>query len=249
MIQEERIQPLNDKPVQDRDCVVYWMQASQRAEGNHALEYAIQRADERKKPVVVYFGLTDRFPDANARHYAFMLEGLREVQTALEKRRIRMVVRRVSPEVGAIELAKRADLVVVDRGYLRIQREWRASAGERLECPLIQVESDVVVPVEETSPKEEYSAATFRPKIRKQLEKFLVSLNQTQPAVSSLSMDFESFDISDVEKVVAFLNVDQSVKKVEDFRGGTFAAQRRLDDFVENKLDGYADLEFGSSQS
>ena len=241
MIQKERVQPLNDKPVQDRDCVVYWMQASQRAEGNHALEFAIRRANERKKPVVVYFGLTDRFPEANARHYAFMLEGLKHTASSLKARDIRMVIRRTSPEQGVTHVARRADLVVVDRGYLHIQKAWRASAAERLDCPLIQVESDVVVPVETASPKEEYSAATFRPKIKKQWEHFLVPLNPTRPAVSSLDMDFESLDISDVGKTVAQLDVDQSVQPVADFHGGTSEANRRLDDFLKNRLDGYAE--------
>ena len=45
-----------------------------------------------------------------------------------------------------------------------------------MDCPLIQVESDVVVPVEEASPKEEYAAATLRPKIKKKLRSFPCSL-------------------------------------------------------------------------
>ena len=52
----------------------------------------------------------------------------------------------------------------------------------RMDCPLIQVESDVIVPVEETSPKEEYAAATIRPKIHKKLNHFLIPLKQSDPA-------------------------------------------------------------------
>jgi deoxyribodipyrimidine photo-lyase len=50
-----------------------------------------------RKPLVVFFGITDRFPEANERHYYFMLEGLREVKASLEKRGIQMVVRHESP--------------------------------------------------------------------------------------------------------------------------------------------------------
>jgi deoxyribodipyrimidine photolyase len=56
------------------------MQQSQRAEANHALEYAIGRANARGEPLVVGFGLTDGYPGANLRHYRFLLEGL--VETA-----------------------------------------------------------------------------------------------------------------------------------------------------------------------
>ena len=52
------------------------MQNSQRAEFNPAIETAIAAANRLALPVLVGFGLTDNYPEANARHYAFMLEGL-----------------------------------------------------------------------------------------------------------------------------------------------------------------------------
>ena len=45
-------------------------------------------------PVVVGFGLTDDYPEANLRHYAFMLEGLREVELGSAERGIAFVMRR-----------------------------------------------------------------------------------------------------------------------------------------------------------
>jgi len=114
--------------------------------------------------VVVCFGLTDDFPEASERHYRFMLEGLKEVKNALADRGIQMVVLQNSPELGAIPLAEKAAFTVVDRGYLQIERRWRSMAAKSIRCPLIQVESNAVVPVEEASLKEAYSAAAFRPK-------------------------------------------------------------------------------------
>ena len=40
------------------------MQSSQRAEQNHALEYAVQRANDLDKRLLVVFGLTDVGPIA-----------------------------------------------------------------------------------------------------------------------------------------------------------------------------------------
>jgi len=97
MIEKERIKALNRKGIQKGSYVLYWMQASQRAEYNHALEYTILKANELRQPVVVFFGFTDHFPEANERHYIFMLEGLREVKRSLEKRGIRMVILHKSP--------------------------------------------------------------------------------------------------------------------------------------------------------
>jgi deoxyribodipyrimidine photo-lyase len=242
MIQKERLKVLNQKEIRKGDYVLYWMQASQRTEYNHALEFAVSKANELHRPLVVFFGITDHFPEANERHYYFMLEGLREVKESLEKRGIQMVVRHKSPEHGAIRMAKRASLAVVDRGYLRIQRKWRDDASKRMDCPLIQVESDVVVPIEEASPKEEYAAATIRPKIHRKLKSFLVPLKEKNPVVNSLSLKFPSFDLDDLEKAISKLHIDRTVKRVSSFHGGTREAKRHLKDFLEYKIDRFGDL-------
>lgn len=242
MIQNQRIKILNKCSLQRRKFVLYWMQASQRVEYNHALEYAIQQANELNKPLVVFFGITDQFPEANERHYHFMLQGLREVQAELRERGIQMVVRYQSPELGAVELSKQADLLVVDRGYLKIQRAWRNYVAERIDCPLVQVESDVVVPVETASRKEEFSAGTLRPKISLLLPSFLTPMEVGTPKLSSLQFQFDAFDISDVDRAITRLKIDQSVKKVRHYQGGTKEAKRQLDIFVSEKLDHYAEL-------
>jgi deoxyribodipyrimidine photo-lyase len=242
MVQKERIKALNKKEMKKGAYILYWMQASQRTEYNHALEYAISKGNDLHQPVIVFFGITDHFPEANERHYVFMLEGLREVKPSLEKRGIQMVILHKSPEVGAVQLAKKASLAVVDRGYLRIQKQWRNDAANQMDCPLIQVESDVIVPVEEASPKEEYAAATIRPKINKKLTYFLVPLNQREPAISSLSMDFDSFDIDEIGKAISKLRIDRSVKKVNPFHGGTKEALRHLEIFLEGKLNRFPEL-------
>ena len=114
-----------------------------------------------------------------------MLEGLKNVQEALNRKGIGMVVERVSPEIGAVSYAKKASLVVCDRGYLKIQKEWRAYVAQHIECPLIQVESDVVVPVEVASDKEEYSAATLRRKLLKILHQYIVPLTEETARIDS----------------------------------------------------------------
>jgi len=241
-IQKERIKALNRKEIRKGGYVLYWMQASHRVEYNHALEFAILKANELRQPVIVFFGITDQFPEANERHYTFMLEGLKEVKHSLEKRGIQMVILHKSPEIGVLQLSKKASLVVVDRGYLRIQRGWRNDASKKINCPLIQVETDVVIPVEETSIKEEYAAATIRSKIKRKLNAFLIPLKDHEPITDSLSLDFDSFDIEDVEKAISKLRIDLSVKRVNGFHGGTKEGISHLEIFLESKLDRFPEL-------
>ncbi len=243
MIQRERIKILKDTEVRQGSFVLYWMQASQREEYNHALEYAIKVANEHHQPLLVFFGITDGYPEANERHYGFMLQGLKEVQSSLEKRGIRFVVRHLSPEIGAGELAKNASVIIVDRGYTRLQRTWREHLASHADCPVIQVESDVVVPIEQASHKEEYSAATLRPKITRILKGYLTPLKRTPVKKESAHQKLDSFSIDDTGKALSRLKIDRSVRwRNLGFQGGTGQGKKLLDDFIENKLDSYGEL-------
>ncbi len=240
MIEPERIQALNSREIQRGRFVLYWMQASQRAECNHALEYGVLRANELNQPLVVLFGLTSRFPEANERHYVFMLEGLREAGEALRRRGIAFVVRQASPPDAVRALAADASLVVTDAGYLRIQEQWRAEAARALRCPLIQVETDVVVPVRTASQKEEYAAATFRPRIARRLDHFLRPVETTAPKHPSLHLQLTGVDLSRPKDLAAQLPIDHTVKASPLFRGGAAQARARLEMFVAEKLNHYA---------
>ena len=110
-IQPTRIQVLNDADVCKKDYVLYWMQQSQRAAHNHALEYAVQQANQQDRMLLVAFGLTDDYPEANLRHYTFLLEGLKETQETLASRGSKLVVRRVHPPDVALNLGRRASMI------------------------------------------------------------------------------------------------------------------------------------------
>jgi len=239
MIQPERILELNDTPVQDRGVVLYWMQAAQRAEWNHAMETAIRLANKRSKPVVAAFSLTDDFPEANLRHYAFMLQGLKETQAALAKRGIQLLILRGSPEQTIPPLAKQADAVVTDDGYLRIQVQWRRQVAQRCDCRVTEVTTNVIVPVETASEKENFSAGTLRPRIHKHLDTFLVPLKHTKPKHPSLDLAMKSFDISDIDAALTKLKIDRSVTPSPFYTGGTSQAKKRLKQFIRDKLDDY----------
>jgi deoxyribodipyrimidine photo-lyase len=239
VIRNEAIRHLNREQVQGGKYVLYWMQAAQRARYNHALEYAIDRANEVKRPIVVVFVLTADFPEANARHDHFMLEGLRQTQAELAERGIRMVVHEGGPRVCMTRLAREACLVVVDAGHLRIQRQWRTAVARAIQCPLLEVETNLIVPVEEAAEHENFSAGTFRPRITRQLDAWIVPLKARKVRVDSLGIELGGLDLDDIDGLVAKLGVDASVGPVAGYPGGTDEAVRRLDSFLACKLDDY----------
>ncbi|MFW6171007.1 MAG: deoxyribodipyrimidine photo-lyase [Planctomycetota bacterium] len=240
-VQRERVERLNDHPPRDAQYVLYWMQQSQRADFNHALEYAIGRANEIKQPLLVAFGLMDDYPEANPRHYRFMLEGLRETQQTLHERGIQMVVQRGAPHEVALHVGGDASLIVCDRGYLRHQKTWRDHVAGAIDCEVVQVESDVVVPVETVSDHAEFAARTIRPKIHRWWDKFLVPLRREEPVTDSLGIACESENLNDIDQLLADLQLDLGVTPVDRwFRGGTGEANRILRSFWRSSYKDYA---------
>jgi deoxyribodipyrimidine photo-lyase len=222
------------------------MQAAQRAEWNHALEYAIEQANTLKLPVVAAFSITDDFPEANERPFAFMLAGLKETHAALAKRGMQLAVLHGAPEETIPEICKDAALLVVDEGYLRIQQQWRHAVADAVDCRMVEVTTNLIVPVEEVTEKENYSAGTLRPRMHRQLDKYLIPLRHVKPKCSSLDSrlrgnDKSRFDISDVQAALKKLSIDRSVKKSPFFSGGTSEAKKRLRQFIKHKLNDYAD--------
>jgi len=240
-IQPARIQSLNpNRPVPGR-YVLYWMQQSQRARFNHALEYAVHRANRAGLGVVVGFALADDYPEANLRHYTFMLEGLRETREELAGRGIGMVVRRGAPPAVATALGREAALIVCDRGYLRHQRAWREQVARAAACPVVQVESDVLVPVETAAATAQIGARTLRPRIHRVLADYRIDLPSAPVNVATLSHGLETMAMDDIATVLNSLAIDRSVGAVSGFyRGGATEARRRFDAFVEHRLARYA---------
>lgn len=243
MIEDARLKDLNDAAIErDARYVLYWMQASMRTRYNHALAEAVARANKLEKPLVVCFGVMDDYPEANARHYAFMLQGLADVQANLKDKDIKFVLRHGNPADVALELAGDACIVVCDRGYTRHQRQWRNKVAQKAGRKVIQVESDIVVPVETASDKLESAARTIRRKINDRRENFLNEVRVPRPDKSSLSLPgLDGLDAGGWEGVLDTLKLDRSVKPVGGFKGGEDEAQRRLKHFIEEKLEAYED--------
>ena len=224
-------------------CVIYWMENSQRAVDNLALNLAIEKANEMKLPVVVFFGLAERLPEANERSCYFMLSGLKEIAEELRRQRIKFVCRKGFPHQDIVKLASqlKAALVVVDDNHTRLGKGWRQAAGEKLAVKLLLVDGDVIVPIRLIG-REEYGAHTLRPKIEKRLKEFLVPIPAVPVKMGSDRMKVEgiSFHRGSLINLFKGLKIDRSVGISNYFKGGAQEAGRRLKEFIQRRLSGYS---------
>ena len=242
VVPEQRLSLLNDKPqLVEKDYVLYWMQASQRVSENPALSFAVYTANRLHKPLVVCFGITGDFPQASGRHYQFMLEGLQDVAKALSDRGIRFFISGEGPVQCATQRAKDAAVVITDCAYGVTERSWRKVVAEHIDCSLIQVESNVVVPVTTASSKEEYSAATLRRKIEPMIVHFVQSIPLYDVTIKSEDIDLGKSELTllSLRKTMDAVGVSHEAAVCTWITGGEIAANKRLNEFVDTRLEGY----------
>ena len=109
-------------------------------------------------------------------------------------------------------------------------------------CSVVQVESDVVVPVEVVSNKAEYAARTIRPKISKHLNDYLLPFKTTKVKKPSLGLNIEGVDLNEIGAVLENLSLDGSVTPATKwFKGGTCQAKARLVEFIKKRFKNYVE--------
>jgi deoxyribodipyrimidine photo-lyase len=223
----------------DAKCVVYWMQRAQRALDNPALDIAVEVGNALDLPVLAYFSAISNFPHANWRHYAFLNQGLADIEEDLQQRQIGFIVRR--PPRNSLEalLAEvNAAMVIGDENPCREPERWRRVLAGRLRIPYWTVDADVVVP-SNLFEKRMYALHIFKPKLYAELPKFLVEQPVVKPQREwKPPHTLESFPVRE-DVTEGWKNLDRSVQPVESFTGGTHAALKRLHDFVHKDLAAY----------
>jgi deoxyribodipyrimidine photo-lyase len=221
--------------------VVYWMSRDQRARDNWALLFAQRAAMEHKSPLMVCFCLSPSFLEATIRQYGFMLQGLAELESELEKKNIPFCLLTGNPgtEIPKFLSRKKAQALFADFDPLQIKREWKDRAAAKIRIPIHEVDAHNIVPCWIASAKREYAAYTIRPRINRVLSEFLEVFPRLKKHPFPPNGKTRRTDWG---KVSLGLKVDKSVPEVGWIRPGEGAAQRRLGRFLRKGLQDYDSL-------
>ncbi|KAL2634258.1 hypothetical protein R1flu_005737 [Riccia fluitans] len=176
-VHKGRVRVLKEGNGSRKGPILYWMSRDQRSRDNWALLHAVQEAKKEGVAVAVVFNLVDNFLNAQARHFGFMLRGLRVVEKNLNAVDIPFFLFRGKAQETIPEFVEEcgASTVVMDFSPLRIGRVWREELCKNVSSSVSvhEVDAHNVVPVWEASPRLEYGARTIRTKIHKLLPDYL----------------------------------------------------------------------------
>ena len=220
-------------------CVVYWMQRAQRGIDNHAVDVAVELANEVGLPLVVYFAAISNFPSANLRHYVFLQQGLADIEHDLAARNISFVMRRAPHESHERFFQDvEAAIVIGDENPMREPERWRKRLAETLTIPFWTVDTDVVIP-SKLIEKAQYGAYTIRPRLYRLLPDFLVPYENPHATHSWKRPAKFMADSLHSDITAGWADLDRSVPPVDSWHGGTHAALKRLKHFTSSLLKNY----------
>ncbi|XP_060940694.1 CPD photolyase [Limanda limanda] len=233
-----RILSKAEKMKEGSEGVLYWMCRDKRVQDNWALIYAQKLAAKKNLPLHVCFcWFVPKSELSTLRRYSFMLKGLKEV--AEECKALDIQFHLLHGSAGDVLPGFVSDhslgAVVTDFYSLREPTQWLEDVKKKLpeDILLKQVDAHNIVPCWVASPKQEYSARTFRGKITKLLPDFLTDFPPVEkhPVTAKRTAKPIAWD-----KTLASLPVDREVVAPEWAKPGTKAGLAMLESFIDERL-------------
>jgi deoxyribodipyrimidine photo-lyase len=220
--------------------VAYWMSRDQRTHDNWALLYAQELALLRRTSLVVVFCLVPGFLNATMKQYGFMLSGLKELEGDLNEKQIPFHLISGSPEkmIPRFVSEHKIATLVSDFDPLRIKIDWKESVAGKILIPFHEVDAHNIVPCWIASPKQEFAARTFRPKMRHTLPEFLEEFPRLK------RHPFRHRDESrdpDWGQITRALELDTSPSEIDRLKPGQRAADEMMHSFLDRKLEHYTE--------
>lgn len=215
------------------------MSRDQRVHDNFALLAAQHEALEHHLPLLVVFNILPRVGVRAKEHFAFMIDGLKQVEIELQKHSIPLLltIGQLPEQIEKLSNSVSPRTVYFDFNPLRTVREAQKQAAARLSCRVAVVDTHNIVPVWVLSDKQEFAAHTIRRKLHKTLPAWI----EEPQAVTSHPYSFGTLPSGatwkEVDEVVAR---QPSAGISHGFSAGERAAQQQLETFIATGLVHYS---------
>ncbi|MGA0331227.1 MAG: FAD-dependent oxidoreductase [Candidatus Poseidoniaceae archaeon] len=232
--------------------VVVWLKSSLRTHENPALDAGRIIAAQFNRALLVYQGIDERYPHANARHHNILFDAAIDMHHGCQQLGIDYVlhVAREGHRPSIMkEFATTASLIITDLFPLPPWKHWVHRIASEAQCPVIEIDCHCVVPMpvfgKSVDRPFRYRDATKKLRKRRVGASWPI-LDIEAPQSWHGKLPFNPVDIATLSSpnqrlaLLRTCNIDMSVHPVWEQRGGERAALNRWQDFLSNRLSGYA---------
>ena len=232
--------------------VIVWLKSSLRTHENPALDAGRIIASQHNRALLVYQGIDERYPHANARHHNILFDAAIDMHQGCKQLGIDYVlhVSREGHRPSVMkEFAKSASLIITDLFPLPPWKNWVNRIASEALCPVIEIDCHCVVPMpifgKSVDRPFRYRDATKKLRNRRVGAPWPI-LELESPQSWNGILPFKPVEIatlSSPDERLALLRsceIDMSVHPVWKERGGERTALNRWQDFLSNRLSGYA---------
>ena len=257
-VNKNRINVLNDTEpdIKSGEYVLYWVLMYRRTRYNHALQRAIEWANELEKPLLVFEPLQLKYEWASDRFQQFIIESMKDSYDAYSKSKAGYFpfVETAEGELNGLleSLASKASVVISDDYPAYFIPQMAAKGKGIITCKYEIVDSNGLMPIR-SAEKEFVRAHDFRRNMHKNIaehlefppeENPLTKLKTTfnEDLIKATLKKWEPTNFTDINipELVSELPVDKSVK-ASNITGGYKAAKERMDNFLENSFNDYSE--------
>ena len=267
MIPENRLRVFNQGQGSG-DCVVYWMISARRANWNHSLEHAVNKAVELSLPLVVVEPLAIAHRWANDRSHTFVIQGMMDNKKSFEDSPITYipyVETKPNEARGLLEKwLEHAALLVIDDFPVYHPRKVMEISVALNKCEVHCVDSNGFISMR---PGRQFTTAYS---LRRHLHKSIIQHMSEFPKENPIKIaeNLLPYSIEKVEKIfqesntpitpyefiwricevkdvgleaLSVLVIDHSVPPVQHVSGGSKAANTRWKEFLSERLGDYSE--------
>ena len=246
----ERVYPLNDNEVRrDGRFVLCWLQQALRADENPLVEAALHLGNALGRPVLVYHGISQRYPHASDRLHWMLLGGSRGVARDCARRGIAMASHVVRPghvEKGLVYRLAAQSCAVICEDHPTFVASWQSRAVARgADVAVWAVDAARLVP-SRILPHGLKTTPAFRKASGARRAKFLHGVDAVEPGCGSYAgpLPFapdalgEASD-DDLRALMAACDIDHSLPVCDAHPPSRAHALERAERFVERDLARY----------
>ncbi|CAM6006255.1 unnamed protein product [Sphagnum balticum] len=227
--------------------VLYWMKNAVRAHENPALDVSLQISAILSLPLLVYQEISEKEPYASDRRFAFEIEGARDVQEEFSKRKIDYLfwIQRYNQPPVLNKLASEAAIVIGEDMPVPSERAAKQRLADASTTPLWLVDTACIVPMKTAGKAYTRAFAYRQATARERSERLKASYEEIEhhpPPLPTGTIDVAKLSLAEscLSDLFSTLEIDHTLKPINDTRGGSVAGYQRWHSFVEQQLPRYA---------